>query len=410
MTVLENKFIRAASLALSLAVTSVAFATGVSPLEYYESHLANKGDGVYEHGDVLYLVTTARYDVRKTSTRRHAIAVATGKVSSLLKNWVVEQIVKRDGVPKPTNEEMKNAWQILENIAPGWMFPDLSMAVGMETIRDEAEKSGRYVIVMTGSKKEFEQKVLSEYKASCSASDIIKCLLGIGSRIESEDKTVTAQKMFGVPDLTSTCNGEKILEQEWKKLNQKIDSYLAKSDFAMQMRKDAVSIAAPRATTNRVEEINPQGTIKTTKLEIEIVEVVPRMHQLFLSGGNATNAPSERIASGERAVEYAFGNYQAADKAKVLKNALCENPGDGELWNLYGRVLNDGGEKEAAVICYRNALRIDPTAEYPMVNLAVVYSELGYKRLSVGLAMYARTRARQKWSVDMSEKLITGTP
>lgn len=85
-----------------------------------------------------------------------------------------------------------------------------------------------------------------------------------------------------------------------------------------------------------------------------------------------------------------------------------DNLRDVELWNLYGRCLNDNGDKMAALSCYRNVLKLKPNYEYPIVNLATVYSDLGYKRLGVGLALLAFGTTKDKWSITESQKVLFG--
>jgi hypothetical protein len=46
--------------------------------------------------------------------------------------------------------------------------------------------------------------------------------------------------------------------------------------------------------------------------------------------------------------------------------------------------------------------------EYALVNLARVYNTIGCKNLAIRLAFFARGIAKEKWTIQESEKILFG--
>ena len=133
----------------------------------------------------------------------------------------------------------------------------------------------------------------------------------------------------------------------------------------------------------------------------------PRFEDSFLGmTNNCVEASQTEI--GRAAVAVFTGKTDLLAKERALKDALAENPGDKELWNLYGRCLMVRGEKIGAVICFKQALRLDEKYEFALANLADAYMTLGYRRLALGTAIVARGMARSEWCIKRTEAILMG--
>ena len=130
-----------------------------------------------------------------------------------------------------------------------------------------------------------------------------------------------------------------------------------------------------------------------------------RFEDVFLGmTNNCVEASQTEI--GRAAVAVFTGQTDVAAKERALKDALAENPGDKELWNLYGRCLMVRGEKIGAVICFKQALRLDEKYEFALANLADAYFALGYRRLALGTAVVARGMAKSEWCIKRTESIL----
>ena len=409
MAVCEIFLNRAIRFALPLIVASSAMISVAddAALKYYESELSKKSDGVYEHEGDIFIISTAKYDKRRTATRSKAADEAELGIVPYLKNWVIGRVMERDGVPTPNSKSRKVVWEFLERVCPGWMFPEWRVSVDMESIKDEAE-NGKYTIVMVAKKDCIQTNLLPTYKAECDDQTVMRLLLRVFSTWSSRaDGRVVAYRMCGVPDLVGEKMTDETAWKEFSEVNERLSKFVKESAMAKTLLEEVDASSKPLVTTNIVTMANPQGTETITKLEITCVRKIPKMQKLFLGYGMSSNTPCARIGSGTSAIKVAFDSkVKVEDKVSALKLALCENPGDAELWNLYGRCLNDKGDKMSALICFRNSLKLNPDYEYPMVNLAKVYSDLGYKRIGVGLALMARGTAKDKWSIAESENVL----
>ena len=168
-----------------------------------------------------------------------------------------------------------------------------------------------------------------------------------------------------------------------------------------------------------LESEEAQIVSKITRTTIETINVVRRrkvcvsigdakFEKIFLSAGKMPCRPATQNAAGRRAVSVYTGPTDLVEKEHALENALSENPGDKELWNLYGRCLMTHGETMGAIICFRQAIRLDEKYEFALANLADAYMSLGYKRLAFGTAIVARGLARSEWCIKRTEAILMG--
>lgn len=132
----------------------------------------------------------------------------------------------------------------------------------------------------------------------------------------------------------------------------------------------------------------------------------PRFEEVFLSGGAGANTSSPRTEFG-RAAERAFaapGTLEEHERSVLA--ALRENPGDKVLWNLCGRLFQKREDWLGALVCFRAALRLDPSYQYALVNLAVTYEALGRRELAVAAALVAHGVSTDAWCSNRAKAIL----
>lgn len=134
----------------------------------------------------------------------------------------------------------------------------------------------------------------------------------------------------------------------------------------------------------------------------------PMFEKMFVSGGSILIEPTKSSAIGIAAEKVFFSSASLEDKEKGLLDALRENPGDTKLWNYYGKCLQYKKDYVGAAICFRNALAIDKDYDFALVNLSETYQCLGFNKLALGMAVYARGVAKDPWCINHSEAVIKG--
>lgn len=133
----------------------------------------------------------------------------------------------------------------------------------------------------------------------------------------------------------------------------------------------------------------------------------PKFEKLFLSGGTNLNDVVARTELGKKAEKVFFAKGTAESREKILLEALRENPGDKVLWNLYGRMLQNQSDYYGALICFRNAIRLDHTYDFALTNLALTYRELKCFNLSFSAAIVAYGVADDQWCVKKSLEILS---
>ena len=129
--------------------------------------------------------------------------------------------------------------------------------------------------------------------------------------------------------------------------------------------------------------------------------------EIFLSGGTAANMVKLRTARGTSAVKaYFSGRSDNATREKLLREALAENPGDCELWNLYGRCRLMQNDFIGALICFRAAIRLDASNQYVLTNLAIVYDQLKCPTLAGGMSVLAYGLSTDAWCKKNAEAIL----
>ena len=135
----------------------------------------------------------------------------------------------------------------------------------------------------------------------------------------------------------------------------------------------------------------------------------PRFQQIFLSGGTSENETAKRTPSGDKAVKAYFdGGTDVSAKERTLYEALSENPGDSELWNMLGRCRLRQDDVMSALVCFRAALKLDGRNQFALTNLAIAYDLLKCPALANGMAVLARGFAEDRWCIEKSEEILFG--
>lgn len=177
----------------------------------------------------------------------------------------------------------------------------------------------------------------------------------------------------------------------------------------------AAGIVAGASRENHKEVVltNIVTTIQT-EIRIPILEETsvlagyPRFEELVLSCAMLPNAQSQRTSLGRNAEKSFYDpKTDLASKTDMLIDALRDNPGDADLWNLFGRCQQVAKRHLAAVICFRNALRIDPNHGFALVNLALSYQELGFEKLAFGTAFAALGATEDEWCRKKAESILS---
>ena len=162
------------------------------------------------------------------------------------------------------------------------------------------------------------------------------------------------------------------------------------------------------------EEVVETRTVTTVKTfrkfrrkTVTEVSGRPIFEEVFMSGGKKLGQASAQTEIGKKAVAAYFDNVTPMDeKAKAVADALCENPGDSQLWNLYGRCLLQKEDKMAALICFRCAVKLDTSNQYAVTNLSATYDALGCPELARGLAVLAYGIADDEWCRSTAKKVL----
>lgn len=143
------------------------------------------------------------------------------------------------------------------------------------------------------------------------------------------------------------------------------------------------------------------------KKRVKVVRGDPRFEQIFLSGGILANVPSAQIASGVDAAKKFFSPEATLDeREKVIRFALCENPGDIQLWNMYGRCLIKRQEPVGALICFRAAANLDKNDQFMLANLSEAYELIGCHRLACAYAVLGVGLSKDDWCLRKCKEIL----
>lgn len=188
---------------------------------------------------------------------------------------------------------------------------------------------------------------------------------------------------------------------------------------AQTPEEEAVGVAAQRlvkvqtrvSDEMEIVEVRTVTSISTTRRicrkTLKTVSGNPLFEELFLAGGKKSNRPCAQLASGaEIAKAYLDGSITGNELTQRLQKALCENPGDVLLWNMYGNCLLNEGDFLGALSCFRCALSIRRDDQFALANLMRVYRSLNCLSLSCGLAVLVAGTATDAWCLRNAENIL----
>lgn len=360
--------------------TAINAADEDSALEYYERNLKGRKDGIYECGNDLLLICSTKFDTQSADSRNSALRKTKEGAILKVKDWCKAYSVE----PKimPANDKQHILWTYLEKMRPGWMYPEWHFTgLARVVVRDEDYEKETFTTVVAISKKTAEREA-KKFIPHVSNDDVLRCVSMYFSHND-----------FG----KFSCIEKNISAMDCEKSEERILAYLEKSPLAEQLRREMMRKPNVIVVTNDV------CTFVSTRVSI------PRMQQMFLSGGTLLQPLSERTSFGLQAEKMAYvREEQLRKKLDMLKESLRENPSDYILWNLYGRMLLEGNDQIGALIAFRNALIIKPDYAYSLVNCAKIYGSLGLPKLEIAFAIKARGVAKDSWSIKESEKVLFG--
>lgn len=373
-----------------------------SASEYYRANVVGRESGVYEHDGSVFIHAKFQFERSKPSTRHKAKLDATLLAGKMLRDWALKVTDASGPARKDVPPSLLFAKSVLDAYDPYWQFRDLKWSGGCRTLKDNSE-GNCYIVGLFAERQELLKSIPLELKNPYSPTRLEAVLPAASASMLSGSRRAPFLKMCGAVDfIDGEADGA-----EFARVNAAIGKYLATSPFAKSLRVEAEEMAVPNVTTNISLEMNDSMTQRIEKREVITVTRFPRMQNLFLRYATETNFPTARLASGAEALGLARNAKATPDeKIKALKCALCESPGDKELWNYLGLIMMNDKDFPGAIVCFRNALKLDPVYGYPIVNLAKAYDALGAKRMAWGTAIVALGTSSDSWCRTESHKLL----
>ena len=395
--------------AFMMAVSAAAFAAAeMIHSEYYRATILPKESGVYEHGEKLFIHSKSACESNVSSVRNKSMARATHGTGTLLRRWALDLSAPERATKETLTAQESFIKCVLDRTDDYWQFPNLNIAVNLQCVMDGRE-GNEYVVGLVGEKAKVVSQIPEEYRMPCTGDRVRKALPIVAQRKMMGAGAEGFMKACGAWDLVKPTGVAHERIAAFNSVNDEIGRYLRSSPLAKELAEEAAALSVPQVVTNTTSTMNEQGTMLTEKTEITTVTRFPRMQKLFLNCANETNCPTARQPSGRAAIASIRDAKVSADgRATLFKAALCDSPGDKELWNYYGRVLMAKGDSRGAIICFRNALKLDARFVYPIVNLACAYQALGKSELALGTAVVGRGLATDAWSVRELDRILWG--
>lgn len=123
---------------------------------------------------------------------------------------------------------------------------------------------------------------------------------------------------------------------------------------------------------------------------------------------NFSNHNNEVSLNHYRSAKMLFDNQaSSSDIRKQLILGIQASVHHSPTWNLLGVTYRIEGRYWEALACFRQSLRIDPENAFPMANLALVYSELGFSSLSKPMAVVAALHSKVgEWAYVNATRLL----
>ena len=452
-------FVGTLVLSVMVLMGSAAFAADpMARLATYQNEIKAQATGVYERGDDLYVNVRKKMGSRLQASRDKMLMMQQAREE--LKKWAVGlTAADRAGAAKPTSG-IAESMRILDSINPDWRFAEWNLKVQGQEVWGTDQ--GFQTLGKIFTKADIVAAIPASYRSPYPPSDIVfknlRILLSAAQRQAParlqkdlfENEGVIEQKKeldARIAEYLATAPFAAQVRQNVERASTPQVSVKweerASDDGTTQEENAAVVtnvLGAVSLVTNAVtrsetgEDVkifgeSRDGSVVETTVIGDVEEVIetktvvsvskrlrrriersisgePLFGRLFLSGGEMPNQPVAQTEEG-RTIAGAFqSNPESTENKAKLRAALLHNPGDKALWNLYGRMLEGSGDAMAALICYRCSLKLDPQYGYALVNFARVADQLGYDRLSVAHAIFARGISEDPWCVKNTEILL----
>ena len=439
--------------------------TGATPNRQliYQNEVKNKPTGVYEIGDDLYVNVRAK--VGKATQKKRIQMKMLLSANDELKKWAInftaaERLANKADVATGVGKAI--AW--LDQKYPDWRFGDWNFkANGQEFSYCEKDE---YILGQVFKKADVVAAIPDSFKQSNPPVEMVfKYLRAIMPQVKKVGEDKLLEGLLGIePVKAETAELSKKLAaylsdsalakqmkvsierletartvESWREIPNGVscdtnECASVVTNVIKNFEKRVVVAKRPQ-TPDEIEKfgISCGGIVdeKTGEAdEEEVVEVTTvtitktvkrirrrttvessssaRFEKLFLAGGDGENNMSVQTDEGAAAVKEYFAASEMSVKKRKIEAALKRNPGDKQLWNLYGRILGDEGDNMAALICYRNALKLDRFYEYALVNAALICNTLKQFEHSSAYAILALGLSDDKWCREKAEKIVKG--
>lgn len=395
--------------AFMMVVSSAALAAEeMLPSEYYRATILPKDSGIYEYQEKLFVHSKAVYESKKPSAKKSAKLVATVATGKLLRTWAIDLTAPERATKERLSERENRIKALLDSVDNYWQFPDWQIAAKLQCLVDKPF-ANEYVVGMVGEKVMLVSMIPETYKAPCTSECLKRALPIVAQRQMKGENAEGFMKVCGAWDLVGSTGASQEKMADFKGVNDEVAQYAQNAPLAKKLAGETAALSVPQIVTNKTSVMNEQGTMLTEKMEITTVTRFPRMQKLFLNCSAETNYPTARLPSGTAAIaSIRDAEISIDERMKLFKTALCDSPGDKELWNFFGRVLMAKNDNLGAIICFRNALKLDARFIYPIVNLACAYKLLGKNELALGTAIVGRGLATDAWSIQELDKILWG--
>lgn len=373
--------------------------------QYYRESVFEKESGVYEFEGEIIFQTVVDYDKNSNTARNQAKARAMLDSKEQIKQWMLQYTAEARAKASVLSPGQTFARMRLDAAYPGWQFSDFDVNFATRMLHNRAVQ-GRYVHSVCVNKETLIANIPEFFATPCSAEVLSAYLPKLTKFLlagESRKRFLRDCGAFDLVEMDETAP----LAAAYEAINEKIRDYWESSEFIKGLQQEIQTLEVPQTTVKEIEETNDAKTVTTKRVETVTVVRNPRMQKLMVLWESEKNFPLPPTTFGTQVKKTILSRQKSPDESiQLLKEALAENPGDKELWNLFGRLLMLKEEPLLAVVAYRNALKLDPEFIYPMVNLAYAYRELGEKELGFGLMVVLNGFDLDAWSAKNVSALL----
>ena len=440
---------------------------GVSvALDTYQQKVRAQATGVYEIGSNLYVHVRLPMSVRDNKAK--LVLNATLRCKDILREWAIAYASRNQCPGDSVAEGIALAVDLLNSYGRLWRYMDWEVkSMGQEVSgKDGKEFFMGWIVDRNVLISKIPEVYYKSIPDAAYVLEKLSCLVPAMARKDS----VRLYNACGAVDLDRLGVTNVEATVEWKTATEVVNGYLRDHPFAREVADQMATLLSPvtavelselqpdggsdstvvlssvtnvvstsvstsiveRAETSEermkrgisssvkmieesrisdIEEIIETKTL-TTRRRIRrkterMVRGRPRFEEIYLSGGIATNAPTPQLESAVTASRLYRGSGATMEaRERALRDALCENPGDVQMWNMFGRCRMALGDLAGALICFRAAVKLDSNDGYALTNLAEAYEGLGCHRLACGYAVLVIGVIKDDWCIDKCKRIL----